>query len=124
MLRLLELPAAVQDLLDGAKISAGHARALIGLSDAETLARQVVSRGLNVRQTEQLAQSHKSESGARRKTPGRDTDTVALERQLANSLGLKITLTPRGKAGELKIHYENLEQLDDIIARLSHAPHH
>lgn len=124
MLRLLELPSAVQELLDGGKISAGHARALIGLSDAETLARQVVSRGLNVRQTEHLAQSHKSGSDARRRPHGRDTDTVALERQLTNSLGLKITLTPRGKAGEVKIHYENLEQLDDIVARLSHAPHH
>jgi ParB family chromosome partitioning protein len=124
LLRLLELPAAVQNLLDGGKISAGHARALIGLSDAEAMAHQIVSRGLNVRQTEHLAQSHKNAPATRRKSAGRDTDTVALERQLANSLGLKITLTPRGKAGELKIHYENLEQLDDIIARLSHAPHH
>jgi ParB family chromosome partitioning protein len=94
------------------------------LRNAEELARQVVTRGLNVRQTEQLAQSQKASSGIQRRSRDRDSDMAALERQLTNSLGLRVTLALRGKAGEVKIRYENLEQLDDVVARLSHAPHH
>jgi ParB family transcriptional regulator, chromosome partitioning protein len=124
MLRLLDLPASVQELVDGGQLSAGHARALIGMSDAESLARQVVARGLNVRQTEQFAQSKKASTGSQRQPRERDSDTAALERQLTNSLGLRVSLAPRGKSGEIKIHYDNLEQLDDVVARLSHAPHH
>lgn len=123
MLRLLDLPSAVQNFVDEGQLSAGHARALIGLSDAEALARQVLARGLNVRQTEHLAQTRRSEPGAPTRGRPKDSDTLALERQLTNSLGLKVMLTPRGNAGEVRIHYENLEQLDDVVARLSHAPH-
>lgn len=124
LMRLLELPDSVQELVDDGRLSAGHARALIGLDDAQELARQVLARGLNVRQTEHLAQYQKSKPNPSRRSPERDSDTVALERQLTNSLGLKVNLVSHGAAGEVRIHYENLEQLDDVIARLSHAPHH
>jgi ParB family chromosome partitioning protein len=119
MLRLLDLPAGVKTLLDSGKLSAGHARALVGVEDAETVARQVVSRNLNVRQTERLTQVGKKRKGQVAAAPGKDTDTIALERELAAILGLKVTLKPSGKAGDLTIRYENLDQLDDLVQRLS-----
>lgn len=119
LLRLLDLPPGVKSLLDSGKLSAGHARALIGIEDAETLARQVVARNLNVRQTERLAQIGKKRNARKTLSSAKDTDTIALERELSTILGLKVTLKPAGKAGDLTIRYETLEQLDDVVQRLS-----
>ena len=119
LLRLLDLPPGVKTLLDGGKISAGHARALLGVEDAETLARQIVARNLNVRQTERLTQLGKKRNARKQTLSAKDTDTLALERELSALLGLKVTLKPSGKAGDLSIRYESLEQLDDVVQRLS-----
>lgn len=119
LLRLLDLPPGVKTLLDGGKITAGHARALLGVEDAETLARQVVARNLNVRQTERLTQLGKKRNTRKQILSAKDTDTLALERELSALLGLKVTLKPAGKAGDLTIRYESLEQLDDVVQRLS-----
>lgn len=119
LLRLLDLPPGVKTLLDGGKITAGHARALLGVEDAETLARQVVARNLNVRQTERLTQLGKKRGTRKQPLSTKDTDTLALERGLSALLGLKVTLRPSGKAGDLTIRYESLEQLDDVVQRLS-----
>lgn len=129
-LRLLKLPEAVRDLLDQGKLSAGHARALLNAETPENLAKQVVAKGLSVRETEKLAsgkkaaaKTGKSESGARaRLASGKDSDTSALERDLSNLLGLKVSITFRGSGGELKIHYNTLEQLDDVLRRLNQTP--
>jgi len=122
LLRLLDLPPGVKTLLDGGKISAGHARALLGVEDAETLARQIVARNLNVRQTERLTQLGKKRNVRKQTLSAKDTDTLALERELSALLGLKVTLKPSGKAGDLSIRYESLEQLDDVVQRLSAKP--
>ncbi len=119
MMRLLALPDEVKELLDKGDLSAGHARALLNAREPVKLARRVVRRGLNVRQTEKLAQAKKAK--AKPRAPRKDTDTIALERDLSALLGLKAEIRLRGDAGTLTLHYNSLEQLDDILNRLSHA---
>jgi ParB family chromosome partitioning protein len=120
MMRLLALPDPVKQMLEAGALSAGHARALLTAADPVALARQVVEQGLNVRQTEKLAQAAVGEkAGKSAAKPERDTDVVALERSLSNLIGLHVAIVTRAKGGELSIHYNNLEQLDDVISRLS-----
>jgi ParB family transcriptional regulator, chromosome partitioning protein len=121
-LRLLKLPDSVKAYLAENKISAGHARALIGQPDPEALARAIVDKGLNVRQLEALTQERASKAG---KAPKRarprvekDADTLQLEKRLSDALGLVVTIEHRGDGGELRIRYRSLEQLDAVIARL------
>jgi len=131
-LRLLGLPQGVKNLIAERQLSAGHARALIGLDEAEKLARRIVKDGLSVRQAESLAQRARGGGAAAggRKTAGRttparldkDPDTLALERDLTNLLGLKVTIDLHDHGGVLSVHYQTLEQLDDVLRRLSHAP--
>jgi ParB family chromosome partitioning protein len=122
-MRLLGLPDPVKGMLDDGRLTAGHARALLVADDTIGLAQQVVARGLNVRQTEKLVQDcakPKKKAAASAQAP-KDPDTAALERDLAALLGLKVTIKFHGKGGELTIAYGNLEQLDDILHRLSHG---
>jgi len=123
MMRLLALPDAVRHMLEEGALTAGHARALLTAADPISLAHQVVSQGLNVRQTEKLAQGVGGGSAKTAKKPlpklEKDTDIIALERSLSNLIGLHVTIQGQGKGGSLSIHYNSLEQLDDIIARLS-----
>lgn len=124
ILRLLELPKAVQKMISDGSLSASHARALIGLDDAVELARKIVEKGLSVREAELLARPHKPKSGKaapRPKAPAhKDADTKALERDLSNRLGLKVEIDFDGKAGgTLTVSYKTLDQLDDLIAKLS-----
>jgi len=104
-------------------ISAGHARALLGARDPEAAAAAVVKKSLNVRQTEALIRREQSSraSGERSAGPTKDPNTSALERDLGNLLGLKVEIDERGEAGILKFHYQNLEQLDDVLQRLMAA---
>jgi ParB family transcriptional regulator, chromosome partitioning protein len=120
MMRLLTLPDPVKQLLDSGALSAGHARALLGAADPAALAREIVRRGLNVRQAEGLVKKGKTKRG--KATPAKDADTVALERDLANLLGLKVAISFGGRGGALTIHYRTLEQLDEVIRRLQHEP--
>jgi ParB family chromosome partitioning protein len=120
MMRLLALPEPVKQLLDSGALSAGHARALLNAADPAGMAREIVRRGLNVRQAELLAKSGKT---ARHKAPAaKDADTAALERDLTNLLGLKVAISFAGRGGALTIQYRTLEQLDDVIRRLQHDP--
>ena len=123
MVRLLGLPDSVKELVDGGALTAGHARALLNAENPDTLARQVVRQGLNVRQTEKLAQSKGVRTRARRHVAEKDADTLSLERDLTNLLGLKVEIKFRGGGGSLVIHYRSLDQLDDILHRLSHEAH-
>lgn len=118
-LRLLVLPESVKLMVDTGDLTAGHARALINSDDPEGLAKQVVKRGLNVRQTERLAQSSKKGSKPAQKTPQKDADTVALEDELSNMLGLRVTIRFSRGGGTLTIAYKTLEQLDDVLHRLN-----
>lgn len=120
MMRLLALPQPVKEMLESGALSAGHARALLNASNPAALAQEVVERGLNVRQTEELAQG----AGAKTKKPPRarltkDADSVALEHDLSLKLGLKVILEDRGGKGTLVVHYDNLNQLDEVVQRLS-----
>jgi ParB family chromosome partitioning protein len=115
-LRLLSLPAPVRRSLDDGELSAGHARALLAAPDPAVLAAEVVRRGLNVRATERLVQ-RRSEMPLQKRRP-RDPDTVALERELGASLGLRVTLEPNKRGGALTLHYANLDQLDRVLSLL------
>jgi ParB family chromosome partitioning protein len=120
-LRLLKLPRSVQAYIEAGKISAGHARMLVGQPDPERLAREIVDRGLNVRQVEALAQERAHASGKSIKSRQRatkDADTAALEKRLSDALGLTVTIDHRGQGGVLTIRYRGVEQLDEVIRRL------
>ncbi len=122
-LRLLTLPQSVQEQVDTGALSAGHARALVGIDDAEKLANEIIRKGLSVRQAEQLAQRSKGGPPDRQRTvPTKDPDTIALEHDLSNMLGLRVTIKFRGdgaKGGSVTINYRTLDQLDDILQRLN-----
>ena len=125
MIRLLALPDDVKTMLERGELTAGHARALLTAADPQRLARDVVARALNVRQTEKLVNDEgkaKPSSGGRPANGGKDADIAALERDLTNSLGCKVAIRSLGKGGELTIAYGSLEQLDDVLARLSRVP--
>jgi len=119
--RLLKLPDSVKDYINAGKLSAGHARALIGQADPEGMARAIVEKGLNVRQAEALAQET-APAGKRRKAHShaeRDANTAAVEKLLSDALGLSVDIDHQGSGGgTLRIRYRTLEQLDDIIRRL------
>jgi ParB family chromosome partitioning protein len=120
-LRLTRLPDGVQAYIRDGKLSAGHARALLGQPDPEAMARSIVEQGLNVRQVEAIAQERATTAGKIRKAVQRgakDADTLALEKRLSDALGLVVTIADRGKGGEMKIRYKSLEQLDEVIRRI------
>lgn len=117
-LRLLKLPDSVQELVRTGRLSAGHARALIGREDATALATRIVNLGLSVRQVEALTQEQSGKPKPR-KNKIKDVDTKAAEAELSQALGLGVEIRPgRREKGELRIRYTKLEQLDDVCSRL------
>ncbi len=141
LLRLLTLPKEIQDLLTENKISMGHARALIGVEIASEIVKEIIRRGLNVRQTEKLVNQSKNPSGMQKTRKPRETkamtaveannhaqpipynrpkdqDILALEETLSENLGLKVSINDSGQSGEIVIAYDSLEQLDEILRRL------
>jgi ParB family chromosome partitioning protein len=124
MLRLLALPDGVKAMLQAGELSAGHARALLTAPDPAALAKSVVARGLSVRDTERLANLAKAtpKAGAKGTSAGaqkKNADLLALERDLSERLGLAVSIESRGAAGSLTIAYRTLDQLDDLLERLS-----
>ncbi|MGD9913374.1 MAG: ParB/RepB/Spo0J family partition protein [Rhizobiaceae bacterium] len=120
-LRLLKLPDVIRDMLVDGALSAGHARTLVTASDPAALAKRIIEGGLSVRQAEALAQKGDSTS-ARPASSGRaekDADTLAFEKQIADAIGLKVSISHKDPGGELKISYRSLEQLDELVRRLS-----
>ncbi|MBT4770003.1 MAG: ParB/RepB/Spo0J family partition protein [Rhodospirillaceae bacterium] len=123
MLRLIALPDGVKELLEKGALTAGHARALLGADSPETLARQVIKKGLNVRQTEELAQGGKQGKKARKPSMPveKDSNTLALEKEMSDLLGLSVNINfNESRGGVLTVRYKTLEQLEDLLARLSH----
>lgn len=124
MLRLLQLPDDLQEMVRDGRLSSGHARAILTAPDPRGLAQRAIAEGLNVREIERLAQQAKDEKHGPRVTgaaagEGKSADTRALEQSLSAALGLDVTITEKGgAAGEVKISYKTLEQLDDVIRRL------
>jgi len=119
-LRLLKLPDPVRDMLADGSLSAGHARALVSTSDPVTLARQIVTKGMSVRDAERLAQNDIKGQGQPKPAvaPSKDSDTIALERSLTDRLGLDVAITHKGGGGQLRINYKTLEQLEEICRLL------
>ena len=124
--RLLNLPPEVRTYVLEGKISAGHARALLAAPDPMALAEIVIARGLSVRDTEALAR--KAQAGGApapgkpaAPKPAKDADTQALEGDLSEVLGLDVEVLDRGGAGELRIRYQTLEQLDEVCRKLTRA---
>jgi len=140
MLRLLTLPLQVKQLVQDGSLTAGHARALLSVDDPVTVAQQVVEKGLNVRQVEQLAREAQAgsadisvvappvagpASGSRTATAARaakDPDTVVLEQDITNRLGLRVIINAQGQGGTISIQYQTLDQLDEVIRRLTEQP--
>ena len=128
LLRLLELPAAVQEMLLRGDISMGHARAVATAPDPLELAQQIAKDGLSVRQAEQLAKKSRpggsadiAKASARNNRPV-DADLEALERQLGDLLGLRVKVAHGKSGGTVALHYSTLDQLDLICQRLSGEP--
>ena len=123
-MRLTKLPAEVQAFIALGQLSAGHARALIGVPDPIAAAKRIVEEGLNVRQAEELA--HVEGVPARkpqkaRNEKSKDADTVALEKRVSDALGLAVTVNHRDPGGSVLINYRNLEQLDEVMRRLARS---
>jgi len=117
-LRLLKLPESVKAYVRDGKLSAGHARALLGQADPEKMARVIVEQGLNVRAVEAIAQDRAGKAVKRRSRVEKDANTAALEKRLSDELGLAVSIEHRGQGGELKIRYRSLDQLDEVVRRL------
>ena len=123
-MRLLALPDSVLSLLAEGQLSAGHARALITADDPAALAREIVSKGLSVRATEQLVKKAgklTSDTKPRAKPTAKDADTIALEGDLSASLGMKVSInhSEGAETGQITISYTSLDQLDELCGKLS-----
>jgi ParB family chromosome partitioning protein len=121
-MRLLALPDDVRAMVIDGRLSAGHARALLTSLNPAALAQLVVSDGLSVRQIEAALRYEKqvSESGPAKvaKAKTKDANVAALEKELAQLFGLKVTIATDGEAGSLTIHYRTLDQLDEVLKKL------
>jgi ParB family transcriptional regulator, chromosome partitioning protein len=114
--RLLRLPEPVQQWLREGKLTAGHARTLLGAADPEAAAREILAGQMSVRQAEQRSPK-KAKAGG--KSP-KDPNLADLEASISNRLGLKIEIIHKGdKGGEIRIAYSSLEQLEDVTRRLN-----
>ncbi|CDB53218.1 MAG: ParB/RepB/Spo0J family partition protein [Alphaproteobacteria bacterium] len=114
-LRLLNLPDSVKDLVREGTLSAGHARALVGLDNAETLAKQIVAKDLNVRQVEELVAKQKNPE-VKEPKKAKDEDIVEIEKDLNKNLGLRIKISPSKQGGgKVVLQYASAAELDMII---------
>ena len=122
-LRLLKLPDSVKDYVQKGELSAGHARALLSVSNPEEAARRVIEKGLNVRDVERMAQEEAAEPvpaapASASARPSKDPDTRALEKALEDVLGMVVDIRHGARGGEVRIRYKTLEQLDTVCRRL------
>ncbi|HEY4142993.1 MAG TPA: ParB/RepB/Spo0J family partition protein [Pseudolabrys sp.] len=125
MLRLLKLSEPVKAMVRDGQLTAGHARQLVGQPNALEIAKDIIARGLSVRQIEQEMrkdgdnQVRDIKREAKGHTSGaKDPDTRALERRLSDALGLEVTVDHRGESGTLMIKYKDLDQLDNVLRKL------
>ncbi len=127
MVRLLKLPEPVKALVRAGKLSAGHARLLVGHVNAQVLAEMAIDEGYNVRQLEEWVREEEGRPGDAtfdaiqkkiRGAPSKDADTRALERRLSDVLGLDVTIDQRGQGGTLHIKFRDLDQFDAVLRKL------
>ena len=119
MMRLLELPAGVKKMLMEKQITVGHARSLLGAAHPEKLAKEIVKKGLSVREIEQLVNQPKSTKKAA--LPAQDAEVVNLEKDLSQMLGAQVSIKWNGSKGCMTIRYDSLGKLDAILQRLTQA---
>ena len=120
MIRLLNLPDAVKEMLGDGRLSAGHARALLTALEPKHLADMVVAQSLSVRETEALAAKAQSLGIAKpKRETKKDADTLAVERDLTRDLGLAVKITPKKTGGVLSLSYLSIDQLDTLVRKLS-----
>lgn len=138
LLRLLNLPEEVKEMLANGDLTMGHARALLNTEDPVAIAEEIIRRGLNVRQTEAYTRRDPNKPIGRPRKPSsayhsresahaypaegsygaKDPDIMALEETVSENLGLKVNINDHGNNGSILIHYSTLEQLDEILRRL------
>ncbi len=120
-LRLLKLPREVQEMISSGELSAGHGRTLVTSDDPVSLAKRIIQGGLSVRQAEALAKTPENPDTGKpdKVAEQKNADIQALESRLGDVLGLNVSVSFRkNESGDIRIHYKNLEQLDDICRRL------
>jgi ParB family transcriptional regulator, chromosome partitioning protein len=117
-MRLLKLPEDVREKVRTGSLTAGHARALLGVDDPSSAARRIVDEGLTVRDAEAMAQAGASAARTPRSPVAKDADTAALEKQLSDLLGMNVSIDHKGERGQLQVRYANLDQLDELCRRL------
>ena len=120
-MRLLNLPSAVQDMMIDGRLTAGHARALVPADNALTLAKQVVEKGLSVRQTEALVKRGDVPPKKSARKTEKDSDTVSLETDLSANLGMKVNIAHKdgSETGVVSISYKSFDELDALCQLLS-----
>ncbi len=118
MVRLLNLPVIVKTMLKDRSLTAGHGRALLGAKNPADLALIVVQNGLNVRATEALVKRDGQVISAKPKPLVKDADTLSLERELTDKLGLKTKIRNKGTSGEIQFAYSSLDELESLLVRL------
>lgn len=125
MVRLTKLPDNSKTLLRQGKISSGHARALLAVQDPDSVAENILQKGLTVRDVERLAQAEAKAPDrridAKKKQQQPDADTRAIERKLGDALGLSVVIRSLGAGGTVTLKYNDLEQFEMIYARLCGA---
>jgi ParB family chromosome partitioning protein len=118
-LRLLTLPESVRSYIEDGKLTAGHARTLVATDSPADLANKIISLGLSVREAETLTRSNPATS-TRKAKAAKDADTRALEKQLSDTLGLRVEIKAQGReGGTLLIKYKTFDQLDGVTHRLT-----
>jgi ParB family chromosome partitioning protein len=130
MIRLLQLPASVQNYVVQGELSAGHARALLAADQPALLAQEVISNKLSVRETEKLVANSAGRDIHHRETKKptkgfskKDADTLALEKEVSDQIGMNVSVDMRGEHdGAMTINFKNLDQLDDVLQRLAQTP--
>ncbi len=122
MLRLLTLPVSVKQMVDKGQLTMGHARALVTARNPQSLAEEIVKKGMSVRQAEALARRESEGKFAKKPKAvvSPDANIVALEKELERVVGLKVKISADTKPGigSITLYYANLEQLDGVIKRL------
>ncbi len=133
LVRLLKLPDAVKSMVRDGKLSAGHARLLVGHVNAQILAEMAIDEGYSVRQLEEWVREEAAKPGdatfdkqmkkiaagvAKGGAMGKDADTRALEKRLSDVLGLDVSVEHKGESGTLTIKYRDLDQLDVVLRKL------
>ncbi len=126
MTRLLSLPTAVHLMMHEGKLSAGHAKILVNAARPEELARRIVAEGLTVREAEKMAASEEkakpTKASSGRAAVAKDVNVIALEKDLTDKLGLKVVIDLKKNGhGAVRVEYKSLDQLDDVIRRLTNV---